>query len=48
MNDNSEAHNLGKILRLLHLAPVTFRPGLPCMKIGGIAFLLTIPNVFTI
>ena len=29
MNDNSEAHNLGQILRLLHLAPVTFRPGLP-------------------
>ena len=29
MNDNSEAHNLGQIQRLLHLAPVTFRPGLP-------------------
>ena len=29
MNDNSEAYNLGQILRLLHLAPVTFRPGLP-------------------
>ena len=29
MNDSSEAHNLGQILRLLHLAPVTFRPGLP-------------------
>ena len=29
MNDNSEAHNLSQILRLLHLAPVTFRPGLP-------------------
>ena len=32
MNDNSEAHNLGQILRLLHLAPVTFRPGLPYYK----------------
>ena len=34
MNDNSEAHNLGQILRLLHLAPVTFRPGLPYVKIS--------------
>ena len=29
MNDNSDSHNLGQILRLLHLAPVTFLPGLP-------------------
>ena len=29
MNDNSEAHNLGQILWLLHLTPVIFRPGLP-------------------
>ena len=29
MNDSSEAHNLGQILRLLHLAPVTFRPVSP-------------------
>ena len=27
MNDSSEAHNLGQILQLLHLAPVTFRTG---------------------
>ena len=36
MNDNSEAHNLGQIVRLLHLAPVTFRPGLPYHFLGGI------------
>ena len=29
MNDDSEAHNVGQILRLLHLAPITFRLGPP-------------------
>ena len=38
MNDNSEAHNLGQILRLLHLAPVTFRPGLPYRYRTGLIF----------